>query len=70
MPNSPGPKVPGTIVCEVPLPYEEGEPKELFNLSTGNYKVDEAINDYIIDNWNMMAQTSLSEWNSYSLEKR
>lgn len=70
MPNAPGPRVPGTVVNELPFPYEEGEPEELFNLETGNYKMDETIHKYVIQNYNMMAQTPIEEWNSYSHEKK
>lgn len=70
LPNAPEPRVPGTTVCELPNPWEQGQPKSLFNPLTGNYLMDEKINDFVVGNYNMMSQTPISVWNSYSLEKR
>lgn len=57
LPNAPGPRIEGTTVCELPYP-------------TGDFSMDDTINDDMVNNWNMMAQTPVEEWNSYSLEKQ
>ena len=69
LPDAPAPRVEGTTVCELPMPYEQGQPKELFN-EEGNYIMDEVIYDYMVKNWNMMTQTPLEVWNSYGIEKQ
>lgn len=68
--NAPGPRISGTTVCDLATPYDDGQPEELFNFDTGNYNMDESVNTTMVDSWNMMAQTPLSEWNSYSDEKK
>ena len=70
LPDAPGPRVPTTTVCELPQPWEEGQPVSLFNMQTGNYLMDETINDYFVKNYDMMSQTPLSVWNSYPIEKQ
>lgn len=70
LPDAPGPRVPGATVCELPLPYEQGQPTELFNLQTQNYQMDEIIYNHMVKEWNMMSQTPLSVWNGYSREKQ
>ena len=70
MPDAPGPRVPTTTVCELPQPWEEGQPVSLFDMQTGNYLMDETINDYFVKNYDMMSQTPLSVWNSYPIEKQ
>ena len=70
LPDAPGPRVPTTTVCELPQPWEEGQPASLFNMQTGNYLMDETINDYFVKNYDMMSQTPLSVWNSYPREKQ
>ena len=70
LPDAPGPRVPTTTVCELPQPWKEGQPVSLFNMQTGNYLMDETINDYFVKNYDMMSQTPLSVWNSYPIEKQ
>lgn len=70
LPASPGPRIEGTTVCKLPQPWEQGQDFSLFNASTGNYLMDEKINRYFVENYNMMSQLPLSVWNSYPLEKR
>ena len=70
LPTSPGPRIGGTTVCELPQPWEQGQDRGLFNMSTGNYVMDETINNYFVGNYNMMTQTPLSIWNGYSREKQ
>lgn len=70
LPNAPGPRIEGTTVCELPEPWEDGQPSWQYHPATGNYLADEAINRHMVDHWNMMAQTPLSEWVSYSDEKK
>ena len=70
LPDAPGPRVEGTTVCELPLPYEQGQPTELFNLMTQNYQMDEIIYNEMVKHWNMMSQTTLDEWEGYSTEKQ
>ena len=70
LPDAPGERVPGTTVCSLPQPWEQGQQKEQFNPETGNYLWDEYIYAEMVKNWNMMSQTPLSEWNSYSQEKQ
>lgn len=70
LPDAPGERVPGTTVCDLPKPWEQGQPKEQFNPETGNYLWDEYIYNEYVKSWNMMSQTSLAEWNSYSKEKQ
>ena len=70
LPSAPGPRIETTTVCELLQPWEEGQPEYLFNMETGNYDVDEIANQFFVDEWNMMTQTPLSKWNSYSLEKK
>ena len=69
LPDAPGPRIPTTTVYELPQPWEQGQPKELFTES-GNYIMDEVINNYFVTNYNMMTKTPLSTWNSYSTEKK
>ena len=57
LPNAPGPRIEGTTVCELPYP-------------TDDFSMDETINDEMVNNWNMMAQTPVEEWNSYSFDKQ
>lgn len=70
LPSSPAPRVDGTTVCEQPQPWEQGQPVELFNVDTENYVMDERINSFFVENYNMMSQTPLIMWNSYSKEKQ
>lgn len=70
LPSAAGPRITGCTVCELPYPYEEGQPKSQFNTSSNNYQTDESINDTMVSGWNMMSQTPLSEWNSYPVEKQ
>lgn len=70
LPASPGPRIEGTTVCEQPQPWNQGQDINLFNKNTGNYIMDETINDYFVKNYNMMSQTPLSVWNGYPLEKQ
>lgn len=68
LPDAPGPRVPGTTVCELPWPWEQGQSSIQFNTEGGNYLGDERINAFFVDNYNMMSQTPLSVWNSYPRE--
>ena len=68
MPDAPGPRVPGTTVCELPQPWEEGQDKNQF--ADGNYLVDQWTYEDMVQHWNMMSQTSLEEWMSYSRDKQ
>ena len=70
LPDAPGPRVPTTTVCELPQPWEQGQPKGLFSTPCGNYIMDEKINDFFVRNYNMMSQTPLYVWNFYSSEKK
>ena len=70
LPDAPGPRVPGTTVCDLPLPYEQGQPTALFTLQTQNYTMDEIIYNHMVKEWNMMSQTPLPVWQSYSREKQ
>ena len=70
LPDAPAPRVPATTVCELPWPWEQGQDISLFNQSTGNYLMDEVINNHFVANYNMMSQTPLSEWDSYPREKQ
>lgn len=70
LPSAPGPRVDGTTVCEQPWPWEEGQSEFLFNIETGNYHMDEIINNAMVKEWNMMSATPLSEWDSYPREKQ
>lgn len=70
LPAAPGPRIETTTVCEQPQPWEQGQDISLFNKSTGNYLMDEKINSYFVQKYNMMTQTPLSVWNSYPIEKQ
>lgn len=70
LPDAPGPRVEGTAVCNLPWPWGQGQALDQFNMVTGNYKEDERIYDYMVENYNMMSQTSLEEWESYDVEKK
>lgn len=70
LPDAPAPRVPTTTVCELPQPWKQGQPQNQFNMQTGNYIMDEKINNFFVQNYNMMSQTPLSTWNSYNLEKQ
>ena len=70
LPDAPGERVAETTVCSLPQPWEQGQQKEQFNPETGNYLWDEYIYAEMVKSWNMMSQTPLSEWNSYSQEKQ
>lgn len=70
LPDAPAPRVLGTTVCEMPWPWEQGQPKDQFSQATGNYIVDEQINNFFVSFYNMMSQTPLSEWEEYSLDKK
>lgn len=70
LPDAPGPRVPGTTVCELPWPWEQGQSSIQFNTEGGNYLGDERINTYFVKNYGMMSQTPLSLWNSYPIEKQ
>lgn len=70
IPSAPGPYADG---CDNRIkPYEQGQPKDQFcsDLSKewykDNYTVDAEIDDYMVSNFNMQAQTSLTTWNSYN----
>ena len=68
--SCPGPRIDGTTAASLPMPYEQGQPADGFNTYTGNYKLDEVINDMAVVGWNCMAQTPLAEWEGYSREKK
>ena len=68
MPPAPGPRVPGTTVCELPKPWEDGQNENQF--IGCNYKVDQWTYEDMVQHWNMMSQTSMEEWMSYSREKQ
>lgn len=70
LPSCPGPRIDGTTAASLPMPYEQGQPADEFNTYTGNYKLDEVINDMAVVGWNCMAQTPLAEWEGYSREKK
>lgn len=70
LPSAPAPRVPDTIVNEQPYPWQEGQAEAQFNNKTGNYVMDELAYDYVVNNYNMMAQTPLAVWESYSNEKK
>ena len=70
LPDAPGERIPGTTVCSLPQPWDQGQQKEQFNPETGNYLWDEYIYAEMVKGWNMMSQTPLSEWNGYSKEKQ
>lgn len=70
LPDAPGPRIPTTTVCELPYPWQEGQPISQFNMETSNYDVDEMANQFFVDEYNMMSMTPLSVWNSYSLKKK
>ena len=70
LPDAPGPRVPGTTVCDLPFPWEQGQAESLFNPETGNYLMDEVINDYFVMHYDMMSLTPLDVWNSYPIEKQ
>ena len=70
LPDAPGPRVEGTTVCDLSWPWEQGQPKRLFNVQSGNYTEDEECNKYMVSFYNMMSQTPLSVWNSYPIEKQ
>ncbi len=70
LPDAPGERVPGTTVCSLPQPWEQGQQKEQFNPETGNYLWDEYIYKEMVKSWNMMSQTPIEEWNSYPIEKK
>ena len=68
--NAPGPRIEGTTVCELSTPQEDGQPAYQFNQKTDNYHVDELVNDAMVAEYNMMAQTPLEEWQNYPAWKR
>ena len=68
--NAPGPRIEGTTVCELATPQEDGQPAYQFDQKTDNYHVDELVNDAMVAEWNMMAQTPLEEWQNYPAWKR
>lgn len=70
LPDAPAPRVTTTTVCNMPWPWEQGQPKSQFNTATGNYIMDEKINEFFVANYDMMSQTPLSVWNSYDSEKQ
>lgn len=70
LPSAPAPRVPDTIVNEQPYPWQQGQAEAQFNRETGNYIMDELAYAYVVENYNMMAQTPLSVWNSYPVEKQ
>ncbi len=70
IPTAPGPVVPGTCGYDQQRPYKDGQPGDQFSAATGNYFVDEDIDAYVVREYNCGAQTPLSEWNAYPLEKK
>ena len=70
LPSAPAPRVPDTIVNEQPYPWQEGQAEAQFNPETGNYVMDELAYAYVVENYNMMAQTPLAVWDSYPIEKQ
>lgn len=70
LPDAPGPRIEGTTVCDLPWPWEEGQIRGDFREESGNYFDDEEINDFFVAEYNMMSQTPLSVWESYSREKQ
>ena len=70
IPSTPGPKVPDTTAKRMPHPIKEGQPEDLFNLYSGNYKIDEYIDDLVVRNYNCGAQTPLTEWQNYPAEHK
>lgn len=70
IPDAPGPRVEGTTVCDLPLPWYQGQPEEQFDLDTQNYKIDEEVYCRVVDHFNMMSMTPLEVWAGYSQEKK
>lgn len=70
LPDAPGPRVKGTTVCDLHFPWEQGQQRGLFDPQDGNYLTDVSINEYFVNHYDMMSQTPLSVWNSYSREKQ
>lgn len=70
LPNTPGPKVSGTNASDNPHPSTQGQDISLFNLSTGNYYVDENADSYMTTNYNMMDATKVNDWYGYSKDKK
>jgi len=70
LPSASGPRVQGTTVCELPFPWESGQDVSLFDCLTANYIKDEEINLHMVNEWNMMSQTKVEEWDSYPREKQ
>jgi len=66
IPAAPAPFADGCWDREVP--WNEGQPLDQF--SECNYKVDAAVDDYVVENYNMGAQTSIETWNGYSEETK
>lgn len=70
LPSAPGPRIDGCTVCDQELPYNVGQSIDQFNLETQNYKMDEEVYNYMINNYNMMAETPLAKWYSYGIKKQ
>ena len=69
IPSAPGPYADGCT--ERMKPYEQGQPKDQFcevvkeEWDKDNYIVDTQIDDFVVKNFNMGAQTSQSVWDAY-----
>lgn len=77
MPSAPGPFAKddgsngrGTRDFRNNRTFPTGQPESLFNSSTYNYLVDEAIDNYIVANYDMNYQTPFNTWNSYDNTKK
>lgn len=70
IPNAPGPRVPDSNAYNLPAPYTQGQHISLFSTETLNYKMDEKIDEFIYQNYNMMDPNKINDWNTYSTEKK
>lgn len=70
IPDAPWPRVEGTTVCNLDSPWVEGQPEDQFNHATKNYFMDEFAYEKMVESYNMMAQTALGVWESYSVDKK
>ena len=68
IPSAPAPFADGCDNGRV-RPYEQGQPMEQF-AEDGNYKVDKAIDDFVVQNYNQGAQTGVDTWNGYDRDTR
>ena len=70
IPNTPGPRVPESNAYSLPAPYTQGQPLSLFSDLTLNYRIDEKIDEFICQNYNMMDPSKINDWNNYDIEKK